>query len=107
MKTPLKIDEKNEVTYELFSLPCGSEHVIMIDGNCYHVRRTHDANVFYFMVRVGAHQRSLRGSFHDVILAIARIHLIYREYEKRVRKLKEEAQRIRDRQLNRIVEASG
>jgi|GEM_PF-4359854 len=102
-KLPIRVDDK-EVLYETFINPETQDWIVSIDNRTYHLRRV-DANVLYAMVRVGSHQRSLRGDSISMMQAIVRLHCIYRDYDNRVRKLKEDAQRARDRRLNELAES--
>jgi hypothetical protein len=109
VKTPLKIDDRTELMYRVFTAE-NHDKIVAIDDRFYQVRfagdtKPGDPPVYYTMVRIGPHQRSLRGSLEDMILAVGRIHAVYRDYENRVRRLKEEAQRERDRRLNGLLES--
>ena len=110
MKLPIKIDGV-ELLYEVFTEflpgvePEKRDRVVAIEDRTYRLRASDDGS-FYTMFRIGGHQRSLRGSLDRMLQVVGLQHLIYRRYEQRVRKLKEEAQRSRDRQLNELAEAT-
>ena len=105
MKVPIKVDD-TVVVYESFVDDDSQDCIVAIEDKTYRIHSVSDG-VFYTMLRVAGHQRSLRGSLDDVVLAVAKVHLAYRRYETRVRKSKEEAQRARDRDLNAIAETIG
>lgn len=102
MKIPMKVGDAT-VLYELFTNPDSQEHVVAIDDKTYRLHKAGD--LVYTMLRVAGHMRSMRGSLADVLLATGQVHLTYRQYETRVRRAKEEAQRVRDRDLNAIAES--
>lgn len=103
MKIPLQVGDAT-VMYEAFVNPDSNDHVLAMDDRTYRVHALGD-NVYYTMLRVGGHQRTLRGTMAELITAIGQIHLTYRQYETRVRRAKEEAQRVRDRCLNETAES--
>lgn len=100
----MRIDDL-EVLYETFVNPDSNDMIVAIDDRTYTLRRAEQPDVFYLMVRIGGHQRSLRGNVTVMLETIARLHCLYRDYDNRVRKLKEEAQRQRDRRLNELAES--
>lgn len=91
------------VLYELFTDPDSEEHIVAIEDKTYRLHKA--GGQVYTMLRVAGHMRSLRGKLEDVLVAVAKIHLTYCQYETRVRRAKEEAQRVRDRELNVIAES--
>lgn len=101
MKVPIKVGDVT-VLYELFTNPETHECVVAIEDKTYRLHRA--GQQVYTMLRVTGHMRSLRGSLDSLLAAIAKVHLTYRQYENRVRRAKEEAQRVRDRELNGIAE---
>lgn len=103
MKLPLQLDDV-VLTYECFYDAESKDCLVVFEGQTYRLHAT-DNDSYYLMLRVGGHQRTLRGKRLDLIGAAARIHLTYRNYEGRVRKAKLDAQRDRDRSLNRVAEA--
>lgn len=110
MKIPLEVDGV-ELWCEVFTQaipdmpPERCDRVVTIDERTYRLRAADDGN-FYTMFRINGHQRSVRGSLDRMLRVVGLQHLIYKRYENRVRKLKEEAQRTRDRQLNELAESS-
>ncbi len=96
--TPVLFDDK---TYEVQTFEDGAQRVVAIDDRYYKAYR--DGDAWYFMVRAG-HPRSIRGPWSDVLNAIVEIHHVYKGYEQRVRRAKEEAQRTRDRRINEVAE---
>lgn len=82
----------------------GEQRIIAIDERTYRVRPAEDDGLFYYMLKVGNAKRSLRGPIGQIREAIVGIHLIYRSYDRRVRRVKEEAQKIRDKALHDIAE---
>jgi hypothetical protein len=111
VKLPVEIDGV-ELMYEVFTQflpgvePELRDRVICIEDRTYRVRAAQNGT-YYTMFRIDGHQRSVRGSLDRLIRVVGLQHLIYKRYEQRVRKLKEEAQRVRDRQLNELAEAAG
>lgn len=103
MKIPIRVDDK-ELLYETFINPNSHDMIVALEDRTYTLRRA-EPDVFYLMVRVGGHQRSLRGDATAMLQMVARLHCIYRDYDNRVRRLKEEAQRQRDRRLNELAES--
>ena len=108
MKLPVEIDGV-ELMYEVFTQflpgvdPNLRDRVICIDDKTYRLR-TAQNGAYYTMFRIDGHQRSVRGTLDRLIRVVGLQHLIYKRYEQRVRKMKEEAQRLRDRQLNDLAE---
>lgn len=103
MKIPLKIGDTT-VTYECFTNVESQDRVVCIDERTYRLHALGD-DEFYMMLRVGGHQRTLRGPLPELLRAIAQIHLTYRQYDTRVRRAKEDAQRTRDHALNAAAES--
>ena len=105
MKIPMKVGD-GTVMYETFHNPDSNDHVVAIDDRTYRLHSLGD-NLFYMMLRVGGHHRTLRGPMDALLKAIGHVHQTYRTYDNRVRRAKEEAQRTRDRALNQIAESLG
>lgn len=103
MKIPLKLQSAT-VMYESFVDPNSNDHIVAIDDRTYRLHALGD-DVFYMMLRVGGHQRTLRGAMPDLLTTIAKVHMTYRQYEQRVRLAKENAQRARDQELNEAAES--
>lgn len=109
MKLPLEIDGV-QLLYEMFtrSVPESSgaqDRIVAIEDRTYRLRAADDGT-FYTMFRIGGHQRSIRGSLDQMLRVVGLQHVIYHRYENRVRKLKLDAQRARDRQLNELAETT-
>lgn len=102
MKIPLKIGDAT-VTYECFTND-SHDRIVSIDDRTYRLHALGD-DLFYMMLRVGGYPRTLRGPLPELLTTVAKIHLTYRQYDTRVRRAKEEAQRIRDRALNDVAES--
>lgn len=77
--------------------------VLSIEDRFYHLHRNDSQH--YMMLRIGNFVRSLSGSIDALEIVAVKIHRAYRDYEGRVRRAKEDAQRLRDRQLHAIAEA--
>jgi len=77
--------------------------VLGIEDRFYRLYFVDQAN-YYMMVRCGHFSRSLRGSLDRLEEAAVKLHRIYRAYEARVRRAKEEAQRERDRHIHAVAE---
>jgi hypothetical protein len=110
MKIPLSLPDGTELLYQEFTNNGSGDRIVAIDDRTYHVRSCQNQDGkqwFYTMLRVGRHQRTLRGDMPTILLAVARIHQVYDDYEKRCRRSKEDAQRLRDRQLNELFETAG
>jgi hypothetical protein len=99
-KFPVKVGSSEVVIQEYGD---GEEHIVKIDDRFYRVHHTGD--VHYFMTKIRGTQRSVSGSPEKVREAVVKVHLAHKSYEKLVQRRKEEAQRIRDRDLNEIVES--
>lgn len=83
----------------------GDQRIIAIDERTYRVRPAEDEGLFYYMLKVGKTKRSLRGPIDQVRDSIVAIHLVYQSYDRRVRRVKEEAQKVRDHSLHEVAEA--
>lgn len=77
------------------------ERIVTVEDRYYRVYR--DGDVWYFMVRTPL-PRSIRASWDDAVRAIVQVHAIYRAYEQRVSRAKQDAQRQRDRKIHEVVE---
>ena len=82
----------------------GEDRILVINDRHYRVYKGNEGH--YFMLKISGMQRSVRGSLDDLRILVARVHSIYLQYDNRVRKSKEEAQRTRDRALNEIAESA-
>lgn len=98
-KFPVTVDGKSTEVQEFVD---GNESIVVIDDRTYRVRPSNEKR--YFMLKIGGTQRSLNGTPEQIREALVRVNNIYREYDRRVRRVKEEAQRARDTALNEIVE---
>jgi hypothetical protein len=98
-KFPIKVGDKEIIIQEFSD---GDEHIVKIDDRYYRVHHTDDTH--YFMTKIRGTQRSVSGKPEKVREAVVKIHFAHKSYEKTVQRRKEEAQRLRDRDLNAIVE---
>ena len=99
-KLPIKIDDTEVEIQEFID---GDEHIVLIDERYYRVHHT-AVGTHYFMTKIRGTPRSILSTPEKVREAIVRVHLAFKRYERTVQKRKEEAQRIRDAELNRIAE---
>lgn len=100
-KFPITIGDQSVEVQEFSD---GDQYIIAIDERTYRVRPAADPGFFYFMLKIGGTQRSLKGTLRQLCESIVGVHLTYRSYDKRVRRLKEDAQRARDKTLHEIAE---
>lgn len=103
MKIPLHVGDVT-LTYEAFVNQNSNDIIVAVEDRTYRLHALDDG-VFYMMVRIGGHQRTLRGTMDALLEAIGKIHVTYRQYETRVRRGKEDAQRARDHALNEAAES--
>ena len=92
-------------TWALQEFADGDERVVKIDDRFYSLWTVPNSDLFYTMVRIGNHQRSIQGTHDRVLEALIRIHKLWRDYEGRCRSAKDSAQRDRDRLLNDLTES--
>jgi len=100
-KLPIQADGK---TIEIQEFSDADERIVLIDDRFYRLWKIPDSDLFYFMVKVRENPRSIRGTHDKCIELLVRVHSIYRQYDNRVRKSKEDAQRLRDKLLNDLAE---
>ena len=100
MRFPVTVDGK-ETEIREFS---DGDVIVAIEDRFYRIRQAPD-DVYYYMLKVRGTQRSIRGTREKIREAVIRVHRVFKSYEDRVRRGKEEAQAQRDRNLNEIVES--
>jgi hypothetical protein len=106
-KFPVQVDGRTIEVQEFIDSD-GDGHAISIDDRLYHMWRIPNTEppLFYFMVKIRDTPRSLRAVHDKCIEMLAKVHCVYKDYEQRVRKAKEDAQRQRDKSLNTLVESA-
>ena len=103
MQYPVKLGGTEHVVQLMAD---GEDRVLIIADRYYRIYRDPQRNTYYTMLRVAHHQRSLNDADLSVLITkIARIHQVYRGYEDRCRRAKEQAAQERDRQLNAVLES--
>ena len=55
------------------------------------------------MTKLGGHMQSIRGAYEDVVLKLARIHLVWRDYDRQLQRNKADAAAARDRRIHEII----
>ena len=99
-KFPINIGQE---TVELREFDDGDDHIAVIDERHYRVHHTNDGKQ-YFMTKIRGASKPILGTAEQIRHALASVHLAYKKYERTVQKRKEEAQRVRDAALSKIVE---
>lgn len=82
----------------------GDQRILAIEERTYRIRPAEHEGLFYHMLKIGKAKRSLRGTIEQLREVIVGIHLVYRSYDRQVRRVKEDAQKARDRSLHEIAE---
>jgi hypothetical protein len=103
MEYPVLVDGSEQLVQLMSD---GDSSVLLVGDRYYRVHLDETRKMFYSMLKVGGHLRSLAATdLPDLIVKLVRVHRTYREYEDRCRRSKEEAARERDRRLGQIVDS--
>lgn len=80
----------------------GGERLICIDGHFYRLYPTPNGT-FYSMTKIGGHMQTVKGGYEDLVVKLAKIHVAWRRYEKKIQANKNNLSAERDQEIQEIA----